>query len=121
MKNYFIKTEPLYITKVKVFYKTSNGTETDVDLDLKERKSFGGEGKLFQLAYLAKGSKEKLRSLYKGVDITQRFTLSRNYFNVNLMKYNPRVHTKVAIQCTNESNNCVWPAPTSKYQVRLYP
>ena len=121
LKNYFIKTEPLYITKVKLFYKTSNGTQTDVDLDLKERKSFGGEGKLFQLAYLAKGSKEKLRSLYKGVDITQRFTLSRNYFNVNLMKYNPRVHTKVAIQCTNESNNCVWPSPTSKYQVRLYP
>lgn len=119
IKNYFIKTEPLYISKVNVFYKSDRNTAQKIELDLKEKKIMGGQ--LFQLAHLAKGSKEKLRSLYKGVDITQRFTLSKNYFNVNLMRYNPRVHTKIALQCTNESNNCVWPAPTSKYQVRLFP
>lgn len=119
LKNYFIKTEPLYISKVSIFYKQQNGQEQEIQLDLKEKQLMGG--KIFQLAYLAKGSKEKMRELYKGIDITQRFTLSNNTFNINLMKYNPRVHTKIAIQCTNESNNCVWPAPTSKYQVRQYP
>ena len=119
LKNYFIKTEPLYISKVSIFYKQQTGQESEIQLDLKEKQLMGG--KIFQLAYLAKGSKDKLRALYKGVDITQRFTLSKNYFNVNLMKYNPRVHTRIALQCPNESNNCVWPAPTSKYQVRQYP
>lgn len=122
LKNYFIKTEPLYISKLRIFYKQPgdfNDKPTKIDLDLEEKQLMGG--KIFQFAYLAKGSKDKLRTLYRGVDITQRFTLSRNYFNINLMKYNPRVHTKVALQCTNETNNCVWPSPTSKYQVRLYP
>ena len=119
LKNYFVKTDPLYISKVSIFYKQQNGQESEIKLDLKEKNLMGG--KIFQLAYLGKGSKEKLRTLYKGVDITQRFTLSKNYFNINLMKYNPRVHTKIALQCTNENNNCVWPYPTSKYQVRLYP
>lgn len=120
LKNYFIKTEPLYISKMRIFYKNPNETEPrQVDLDLKEKDLMGG--RLFQFAYLARGSREKLHELYKGIDLTQHFTLSRNYFNINLKKYNPRVHTKVALQCTNESNNCLWPAPTSKYQVRLYP
>ena len=119
LKKYFIKTEPLYISKVSIFYKQQNGPESEIKLDLEEKQLMGG--KVFQLAYLAKGSKEKLRELYKGIDITQRFTLSKNYFNINLMKYNPRVHTRIALQCTNESNNCVWPSPTSKYQVRVYP
>ena len=119
LKNYFIKTEPLYISKVQIFYKNPEGNETSIDLDMKEKKLMGGQ--LFQLAYLEKGSKDKLRALYRGIDIKQRFTLSRNYFNINLMKYKPMVHAKIAVQCTNETNNCVWPAPTSKYQVRLYP
>ena len=119
LKNYFVKTEPLYISKVNIFYKSDRNSSQKIELDLKEKKIMGGQ--LFQLAYLAKGSKEKLRALYKGVDITQRFTLSKNYFNINLKRYNPRVHTRIALQCTNESNNCVWPAPTSKYQVRLFP
>lgn len=119
LKNYFIKTEPLYISKVSIFYKQQNGSESEIQLDLKEKQLMGG--KIFQLAYIDKTSKSKLRELYKGIDITQRFTLSKNYFNINLMKYNPRVHTKIALQCTNESNNCVWPSPTSKYQVRQYP
>jgi hypothetical protein len=122
LKNYFVKTEPFYVSKFRLFFKHDDGTSQKVDMDM---ENFNGHkinnGKLFQIAYLSKGSKEKLRTLYKGVDITQRFTLSNNYFNVNLMRYNPRVHTRVALQCTNESNNCIWPAPTSKYQVRLYP
>lgn len=119
LKNYFIKTEPLYISKVSIYYKQQNGAESEIQLDLKEKQLMGG--KIFQLAYLAKGSKDKLRTLYKGIDITQKFTLSKNYFNINLMQYKPRVHTKIALQCTDESNNCVWPSPTSKYQVRQYP
>ncbi len=119
LKNYFVKTEPLYISKVNIFYKNDRNSSTKIELDLKEKKIMGGQ--LFQLAYLSRGSKDKLRALYKGVDITQRFTLSKNYFNINLKRYNPRVHTRIALQCTNESNNCVWPAPTSKYQVRLFP
>lgn len=119
LKNYFVKTEPLYISKVNIFYKSDRNSSHKIELDLKEKKIMGGQ--LFQLAYLARGSKDKLRALYKGVDITQRFALSNNYFNINLKRYNPRVHTRIALQCTNESNNCVWPAPTSKYQVRLFP
>ncbi len=119
LKNYFVKTEPLYISKVSIYYKQQNGAESEIQLDLKEKQLMGG--KIFQLAYLSRGSKDKLRALYKGIDITQRFTLSKNYFNINLMKYNPRVHTRIALQCTDESNNCVWPYPTSKYQVRQYP
>lgn len=119
LKDYFIKTEPLYISKISIYYKQQTGGASEIKLDLKEKNLMGG--KIFQLAYIDKTSREKLRELYKGIDITQRFNLSNNYFNINLKKYNPRVHTKIALQCTSQNNNCVWPAPTSKYQVRLYP
>ncbi len=117
-KDYLMRTEPLYISKIAVFYKSENTNEVKpLNLDLKDADIF--DGKLFQLAYISKGSRDKLRTLYKGIEITQPFTAPTNYFNVRFKQ--PYTHARVALQCTKESNNCVWPDPTPKYQVRLFP
>ena len=76
---------------------------------------------LYQFSYLDKSSKSKLKKLYTGVDLREPIVPPSNYFRVNLKPYVEKLHVRAALQCTNESNNCVWPNPTPKYQVRLYP
>lgn len=122
-KGYIAQTDPVYIKKIKFYF-----TETENDapaepleilLDLEKEDMF--DGKLFQYAYVGRGYASKLKRLYKGIDITQSFKAPSNYFNVNLEKFRPRNHVRVALQCTKEDNNCVWPNPTPKYQVRIFP
>lgn len=120
-KGFIAQTEPVYITKIRTYYKNldGGGDVSEIKLDLEKDKIF--DGKLFQFSYVTRGFRDKLRDLYKGVDITQPFAAPTNYFNVGLSKYKPRTHVRVALQCTKENNNCVWPNPTPKYQVRLFP
>ncbi len=76
---------------------------------------------LYQFSYLDKNTRSKMKKLYTGVDIREVIEPPDNYFRVNLKKYVQKLHVRAALQCTNESNNCVWPNPTPKYQVRLFP
>lgn len=83
---------------------------------------------LFQLATV---TDDRLKKYGNGLDVFQGWDTPSNYFNVdfnNIGKCNetgrPCVHAKVTSQCpqlTSAGNNCVWPAPTPKYQTRLYP
>lgn len=121
-KDYIAKTNPVYIKNIEFYFVNpdDNSDETKtITLNLEEEKMF--EGKLFQYVYADKGYLNKLRKLYKGVDIEQPFTVPNNYFNVNLERYRPHNHVRVALQCTKEDNNCIWPNPTPKYQVRIFP
>ena len=76
---------------------------------------------LYQFSYLDKSTRSKMKKLYTGVDIREAIEPPDNYFRVNVKGYAQKLHVRAALQCTNESNNCVWPNPTPKYQVRLYP
>ena len=76
---------------------------------------------LYQFSYLTKATRSKMKKMYTGVDIREPIIPPDNYFRVNVKKYANKLHVKAALQCTNESNNCVWPNPTPKYQVRLFP
>lgn len=119
-KGFTARTEPIYIQKIGIFYKDpGDGGVKEIKLDMQKDNLF--DGKLFQFAYVSRGYREKLKKLYTGIEITQPFKAPSNYFNVGLAKYKPRTHVRVALQCTREDNNCVWPNPTPKYQVRLYP
>lgn len=119
-KDYIASTEAVYIYKIKTYYKDPvDGTTKEINLDLKADDIF--DGKLFQFAFVSKNYKEKLKKLYTGIDIEQPFDAPSNYFNVNLKRYKPHTHVRASIQCTKENNNCVWPDPTPKYQVRLFP
>ncbi|MGB2579800.1 hypothetical protein AAIR98_001719 [Elusimicrobium simillimum] len=82
---------------------------------------YHSEDSVYQFSFPDAGSRTVLKKMYRGVDVVQPFTPPNNYFNINLTRYNPRVRAKVSIQCGNKNNNCVWPKPTSKYQVRLEP
>ncbi|MDR0953551.1 MAG: hypothetical protein LBM71_05190 [Elusimicrobiota bacterium] len=120
LKGFKAETIPIYINKITTYFKDEGDNRVkEIPLDLEKENLMGG--KVFQMAYLAKDTREKLKQLYRGVDITQHFKAPSNYFRVNVNKYNPHVHVRVALQCTREDNNCVWPSPTPKYQVRLYP
>lgn len=121
-KEYKVQTEPVYIKKIKFYYVNPDdySDETrEIPFDLEEQEMF--DGRLYQYSYVSRSYASKLRRLYKGIDVTQPFKAPSNYFNVNLEKFRPRNHVRAALQCTKESNNCIWPNPTPKYQVRLFP
>ncbi len=88
---------------------------------------------LFQLATVRA---DKLKAFGDGLDVFQGWDTPANYFNVDFNQIGkctetgrPCVHAKITSQCPGyrmhngftEDNNCVWPAPTPKYQTRLYP
>ena len=121
-KSYIADTEPVYIKKIKFYFvNPDDGTEDakEIQFDLEEENMM--DGRLFQYANVGRSYLSKLKRLYKGLDITQEFKAPSNYFNVNLNKFKPRNHVRVALQCTKEDNNCIWPNPTPKYQVRIFP
>lgn len=119
-KGFTAVTDPVYIKKISIFYKDpGDGGVKDIRLDMEKDNLF--DGKLFQFAYVDRGFREKLKKLYTGIEVSQPFDAPSNYFNVNLSKYKPHNHVRVALQCTRQDNNCVWPNPTPKYQVRLFP
>lgn len=122
LKGYVADTEPVYVKKIKFYYVNPDDTtdETkEITMDLETEDVF--DGKLFQYAYVGRGYANKLRKLHKGIDIVQPFKAPSNYFNVSLERFRPRNHVRVALQCGKEMNNCVWPNPTPKYQVRIFP
>ncbi|MDR1684072.1 MAG: hypothetical protein LBR90_01235 [Elusimicrobiota bacterium] len=125
-QKYVMQTTPVFIRKIGLPFKhyseegsLSYREVTRVDLDLEEEDVL--DGRLFQFAFLTRETRDKLRELYTGIDINQQFKAPSNYFNINLARFNPHTHVRVALQCTKEANNCVWPNPTPKYQVRIFP
>ncbi|MBI5743108.1 MAG: hypothetical protein HY952_01020 [Elusimicrobia bacterium] len=82
---------------------------------------------LFQLASVSDSVLDKLGT---GLEVYQGWDAPNNYFNVPLNVLGkcketgrPCVHARITSQCPQlkNGNNCVWPAPTPKYQTRLYP
>ena len=121
------RTIPIYIKKIVMYFNDPaefpEAGEDMFELPIDMEKDKMLDGQLYQFSYLERSSIDRLRRLYRGIDITQSFRAPNNYFNVNLNtgRYRPHVHARVALQCTKQSNNCVWPYPTPKYQVRLFP
>jgi hypothetical protein len=115
-----VGTTPIFLNNIKVHFKNTSDTNiTSPELKLEEFPAIGG--KLYQFAFINPGSRDRLRQLFNGIDIKQPFTAPDNYFGISLAKYKPYTHVRVALQCTKASNNCVWPNPTPKYQVRTLP
>ncbi|WP_424246095.1 hypothetical protein Dip510_001012 [Elusimicrobium posterum] len=94
-------------------------SEFPFELDASELTE--NKGDLFQFAFIDSTSRNKLRKLKSGVVVEQSFKAPPNYFNVDLDKYKPHVRVKYSLQCPDRNNNCIWPNPTPKYQVRLTP
>jgi hypothetical protein len=117
-QEYIFDTDPIYIKTLRMFYH-STGENMAFVIPLADLNF--ADGRLFQFAYPTRATREKLRKIHGGIDITQPFDAPSNYFNMNLSKFKPRTHVRAALQCPRENNNCVWPNPTPKYQVRLYP
>ena len=91
------------------------------EIPFKAVELLNGE-KLFQFAFLDPTSRSKLKTLSRGILLKQPFKLPRNYFNINLeQKYKPYVRNRVVLACPRGSNNCVWPNPLPKYNVKLEP
>jgi len=124
-----IKLSPFYIRNMELYYSdifyggssmsAHTGAATKIPNMPVEKLVTGGN--LFQFAFLDGNSRRTLKKLKGGIEVEQPFTPPDNYFNVDLRGMNPRVRAKVSLECPAESNNCVWPKATSKYQVRLEP
>ena len=120
LKNYNLELDSVRLDKIAWFImpKGSEVYKLLLDKSKPEHKKFMP---LYQFSYLTKPTRSKMKKLYTGVDIHEPIIPPNNYFGVNVKKYAKKLHVRAALQCTNESNNCVWPNPTPKYQVRLYP
>ena len=85
----------------------------------------GGPG-LFQVMWVDKSQIEGMRS---GYDVIQHWQAPPNYFNVDFNKGirelnngEPFVHARVTCgEGNSQTHPQVWPNPTPKFQVRLYP
>ncbi|MBI5210333.1 MAG: hypothetical protein HY927_10215 [Elusimicrobia bacterium] len=105
------------------------GPEHPISVDYMS-KCEGGPG-LFQMAWIKKSELDKMRKpiltgKYAGYPVEQPWTAPSNYFNYNFngesqeLNYGrPKVHATVS--CGEGSLAAVWPNPTPKFQVRLYP
>ena len=120
-------TQPFELTNIRFylankstgFWGDSHTGTTDVDLNAPELLS--GE-KLYQFAYLTPAARSRLKTVARGVNLKQSFTLPRNFFNVNLeQKYKPYVRNQIVLSCPRSNNNCVWPNPIPKYTIKLNP
>ena len=116
-------TKPFELDKVR-FYASDSGLSGEhggaINLDLPMSEII--KTKLFQFAFLDSSSRNKLRTLGRGVVLKQPFKLPRNHFNINLeQKYKPYVRNTAILSCPRNSNNCVWPNPLPKYTVTLDP
>ncbi|MDR0646427.1 MAG: hypothetical protein LBG46_05670 [Elusimicrobiota bacterium] len=123
LQSFVMATEGLYIKEIFFNFRDARGHGNIMTEDPTKLSDLGVD-RLFQLAFLSSNSRSKIRELYRGVSIKQTFPAPSNYFNVNLNagRVKPYNHVRAALQCAKgESNNCIWPNPTSKYQVRLFP
>ncbi|WP_428898225.1 TadE/TadG family type IV pilus assembly protein [Parelusimicrobium proximum] len=127
IRNIDINTRDIGVSKIRFYYaKFFGGADSEAivranPIDLEMSELLEGKSKLFQLGYLDAGTRNNMPRVAQGIEIRQSFEPPSNYFNVNLKKYKPFVRVRVAIQCPDKRNNCVWPNPTPKYQIRLYP
>lgn len=126
LKNYDLELDTIRLDKMNWFYRVKflqYDSISDVQSMLfsKDNPKHEKFMPLYQFSYLTKPTRSKLKKMYTGVDIREPIVPPDNYFRVNVKKYAKKLHVRAALQCTNESNNCVWPNPTPKYQVRLYP
>ena len=125
-KDYSLELESVRLDKMAWYYKAkdlSSGYTSGVEKLLFEtsNEKYKKFMPLYQFSYLTKNTRNKVKKMYTGLDIREPIIPPDNYFRVNVKRYAQKLHVKAAIQCTNESNNCVWPNPTPKYQVRLFP
>lgn len=125
LKDYNLELDTIRLDKMAWFYRVKwpeqNYTSTEagkMSFDKEKNEKFMP---LYQFSYLTRSSRSKMKKLYTGIDIREPIVPPDNYFRVNVKRYAQKLHVRAALQCTNESNNCVWPNPTSKYQVRLFP
>jgi hypothetical protein len=119
-----------YILKLDFWAKIPTGSFPNIydlghpntPIDMTTMDSHG----LFQLATVPD---DVLKTLGNGLDVYQGWDAPSNYFSVNFNAIarcsgmtRPCVHSLITTQCPQmPGNNCVWPAPTPKYQTRLYP
>ena len=121
LKNYKLGLESVRLKHMNWFWRNENELDpASLKLSI-ENERHAKFMPLYQFSYLDKNTRSKLKKMYTGIDIREPIIPPENYFRVNLKKYAKKLHVRAALQCTNESNNCVWPNPTPKYQVRLYP
>lgn len=125
-KDYSLGLESIRLNNMAWFYKAkdlSTGYTSDVEKLLFEssNEKYKKFMPLYQFSYLDKSTRSKMKKLYTGVDVREPIVPPDNYFRVNVKKYVQKLHVRAAVQCTSDNNNCVWPNPTPKYQVRLFP
>jgi len=121
LQNYKLGFETVRLNQMNWFWRNENETDASqlvLKADNPKHQKFMP---LYQFSYLDKNSRSKLKKMYTGIDIREPIIPPDNYFRVNVKKYAQKLHVRAALKCTNESNNCIWPNPTPKYQVRLYP
>ncbi|MBI5623133.1 MAG: hypothetical protein HY924_05075 [Elusimicrobia bacterium] len=92
-------------------------------------KCDGGAG-LFQILWVKPSELDKMRKAvngkYAGYPVVQPWTAPANYFNYDFNKESKELNFKrptlhATVSCGEGSKAEVWPDPTPKFQVRLYP
>ena len=121
LQPYKLGLESVTMNNMNWFWRNSNETDPSTLLLTHTNPKHAKFMPLYQFSYLDKPTRSKIKKMYTGIDIREPIIPPDNYFRVNLKKYAKKLHVRAALQCTNESNNCVWPYPTPKYQVRLFP
>ncbi len=121
LKNYDLGLESIRLKNVDWYYRIENQNEAGYVAFKAGEPRFEKIMPLYQFSYLDRSTRSKMKKMYTGVDIREPVIPPDNYFRVNVKRYAKKLHVRAALQCTNESNNCVWPNPTPKYQVRLFP
>ncbi len=121
LKNYDLGLESIRLNNMDWYYRIEGKNEADYLAFKASEPKFEKFMPLYQFSYLDRATRSKMKKMYTGIDIREPVIPPDNYFRVNVKKYANKLHVKAALQCTNESNNCVWPNPTPKYQVRLFP
>ncbi len=121
LKNYNLGLESVRMNNMRWYYRIDGESEAGYLLFKAEEPKYKKFMPLYQFSYLDKSTRSKMKKMYTGIDIREPIVPPDNYFRVNVKKYAQKLHIRAALQCTNETNNCVWPNPTPKYQVRLFP
>ena len=120
-KDYNLGLESVRLNNMNWWWRTNNMSEANSILFKSSEPRYEKFMPLYQFSYLDRNTRSKMKKLYTGVDIREPIVPPDNYFGVNVKRYAKKLHVRAALQCPNESNNCVWPNPTPKYQVRLFP
>ena len=122
LKDYGLGLETVRLNNMDWYYRVQGGESDPGKIVFKaDDDKYKKFMPLYQFSYLDRITRGKMKKMYTGVDIREPIVPPDNYFRVNVKKYAQKLHVRAALQCTNESNNCVWPNPTPKYQVRLFP